>query len=419
MEKTQVEFNAMFDKIDLDGNGEITKEELFGCINENEISLTMKDVNDFFAKVDINNDGVISREEFLHFMGFHHSKLAKFGVMLNISSKSMGIAKYLKKIVNSSDLDDDGPSNINLLMKDSDVENTDNLRSLLGIHVGDTQTNPKIAQLLALTQNEDKQNLIGFKFNVEDKQTIIDEFKELTILLKDFLSQLGPEAAEMADIFDFEFVECEDGVLMFVDPTTHPFLDSFLGSIKTNFDQFKNLKLALSLVAGAECNVFDKDLTYNELTESKVFFSLMGNSIKLCRLANSEIVKNFIKKYNNSEKKNEVLSMLYLLSLKNTEMEVEIDSEQRKEFLKNAQLADTPDAKLYEKRMEEIREEMEKSGLIEFLESLDFISEAVKLLKQASCSSVSIVAKIHDTYLVVNIKAEIFELLKEFIDLED
>merc|ERR1719387_2080528 len=66
--------NQMFDKVDTDGNGKLTPDELFPIItemvDEHPLSITMEHCRGFAGVFDANKDGVISRSEFRRFVEF-------------------------------------------------------------------------------------------------------------------------------------------------------------------------------------------------------------------------------------------------------------------------------------------------------------------------------------------------------------
>merc|ERR1719460_1788374 len=66
--------DAMFAKVDADGNGKLTPDELFPIIEEmvteHPLSITMDHCVGFASVFDTNNDGVISRSEFRKFFEF-------------------------------------------------------------------------------------------------------------------------------------------------------------------------------------------------------------------------------------------------------------------------------------------------------------------------------------------------------------
>jgi Ca2+-binding EF-hand superfamily protein len=60
----EAELRAIFEKIDLDGNGLLSIEELRAAIDNNHISFNGKSADELFAQMDTNKDGKVDYKEF-------------------------------------------------------------------------------------------------------------------------------------------------------------------------------------------------------------------------------------------------------------------------------------------------------------------------------------------------------------------
>lgn len=414
MESNKQKYLDMFNSLDKNQDGVISKGELMDLVQQNNVSASTQKIERFFRRIDVNNDGVLSLDEFLHFMEFYNSDFAQFDFLLDMTSSSIGYAKYIEQIIDVNDLQQENPSGVSLTIKDGEVY-PENMRSRFGVHIGNLEQQ-RISEIVG--NPLDKENYIAFKFNVENRGLIIDRFGEYIDALKEFLGQISPELQATVDMVQFEFFDVDDGVLMVLDPSSHPFLESFLEGLKINFEAFKNFNIAINFLLGTETNLFDKNLNWEELVKSNVYFNFSGNSIKPSKVASSNFFKGMIQNLKGKQKA-DILAFLYLISFKNANVSIDVDAEERKKFLSEFELSGGDENLVLKKFLSEMKNDFESNGFLDFIEQLEFIKEGIKDLKEAECSSVSIIAKLLDNYVVVDFKMELYDIIKDFIELED
>lgn len=413
MQTGQIE--AIFAQLDKNADGEISKEELWKCVQENNMSVNESQMNSFFKKIDINGDGVISREEFMHFMEFHNSAFSNFDFMLDMTSNSLGFVKWFQKMM-TPDQNNDELSKVQITLKDNGVQNTDGFASSFGVHFGTIEKNHNIAKFVG--NPLDIESFVGLKFHVQDKGLIINQFNDYIDALKEILASAGQDVAEIAEVLEFDFYECDDGVFMVIDPSKHAFTNSFLQSLKASLEKLTLLNILFSAEVGSENNMLDKEVTFKQIAESKMFLNVCGNSIQTSQLSQTKSVQQLIEMQKNKNNPGAILASLYMLSFKNAKVELNIDSEERIKLLEQLNL-ENQDEPVLKGFFEEMKEDLDGDGTLDFLDSLDFIKEAINDLNNSGCSSISVVVKAHDLYAVVNLRSQVYELLKDFIELDN
>lgn len=410
------EIRAIFNKIDVNGDGHISKEEFILAAQQNDLGSNPEDINAFMKKIDTDGDGKITFEEFNYFVQFNKSHLNEFRFLLDITSRSIGIAKQIEKVIDVENLNKDQPSKALIILRDEDAKSIELTQSSIQVHVGDFDSNAHVAQILK--QKLDANAVIGLKFHVQDKEMIKNNFKEYIQALKEFLAELGPEASQILDAINIQLHDVEDGVLLTVDPASHPFITSYVEILKKNFEQLQNLKSAFSLMVGVGQNLGNKSLTYEQLIDSNFFFELSGRAIKLANLAQTPALKANLQALNaNKDSKGALLAALCLLSFKGINAELLLNSNDRKQFIEQAEIQNL-NSPVWESHFDTAKNQLAESGLGDFLDSLDFVKQAINDLNKASCSAISVFVKVHDVYVVVKVKADLYPALNELFGLE-
>lgn len=412
----QDDIRNIFNKLDVNGDGSITKEEFLQSAQEINIMSSPDEVDAFMNMVDTDKDGKVSFEEFNHFVQFNQSHLKDFKFILQATSRSIGYAKKLDKIMDIKNLNEDHSSKAKILFRDQEATNIDELQSSLQLHIGDLDTNEHIAKIL--NKKLDINVGLGLKFHVKDKELIKKNFEEYIQALKDFLGELGPEAADIIKELNIQLLDVEDGVILLIDPAGHPFVSSYIDILKQNFEQIHNLKSAFSLMVGTGGDVGNKSATFEQLINSNFYFELSGRAIRLSNLAHTDSIKNSLKALNaNKESKIALLGALCLLSFKSVNLEILLNSNDRKEFIQQAEIQNLNEP-AWENHFNKANDQIAESGVGDFLDSLDFIKQAINDLKTAECTSVTGFAKIHDVYALVNVKVDAYTALDELFGLQ-
>ena len=412
----QEEIKAMFNKIDSNGDGYISQEEFVQAAQENGLVADPTEIDTFMRQIDTDKDGKVSFEEFSHFVQFNKSQLSDLKFLLNLTSQSIGYSKKIEKVMDVKDINKEHPSMVKILLRDQEAKGISELMSSLQIHIGNYDSNEHISTILK--KQIDSNGALGFKFHVENKALVKKNFEEYIEALKDFLGELGPDASKIINELNIQLIEVEDGVMLIIDPATHPFIANYMDILKTNFEQLQNLKSAFSLMIGSGENLADRQVTYEQLLDSNFYFELSGRSIRLSNLAHTPSIKNTLQKLNaNKESKSALLAALCALSFKSANVELLLNSSDRKEFVKQAEIKNL-DGPVWESHVNMAKEQLSESGIGDFLDSLDFIKQAMQDLKKANCSSITVFAKVHNVHALVNVKAGVYSILNELFGLQ-
>lgn len=410
------EIRDLFNKIDANGDGHITKEEFVQSAQEQNLGTSPEQIDEFMKKIDTDHDGKLSFEEFNHFIQFNQSQLNEYKFLLDITSSSIGIAKQIEKVIDIKDLNEDHPSEVQILLRDQEAKSIDDMQSSLQIHFGDIESNTHISKILK--NKLDLNTAIGFKFTVSDKEKIRKNFEEYIQALKDFLSELGPEISKIVEMVNIQLIDVEDGVVLAIDPESHPFIASYIDVLKKNFEQLQNLKSAFSLMVGTGSNLGDKLLTFEQLINSNFYFELSGRAIRLSNLAQTPHVKRYLQLLNaNKDSKGALLAALCVLSFKAVNIELLLNSSDRQQFIQQAEIQNLKDP-VYENHLNAANSHLTESGIGDFIGSLDFVLQSINDLKDADCSSVTVFAKVHDIYALVTVKTDIYDVLDELLGLQ-
>lgn len=104
-------YEDLFNRLDQDGSGAITKNELGEALSELGITVPESKIDEFFQKVDINGDGKISKPEFEAFVNAHHPDNAEIMEVLNGLNHALPGLKRMSTLTQQSTVDRDvGPA---------------------------------------------------------------------------------------------------------------------------------------------------------------------------------------------------------------------------------------------------------------------------------------------------------------------
>lgn len=95
----------LFERLDTDGNGTISKEELKSGLSELGMNIDDSKIDSFFSMVDIDGDGEISYPEFTAFVSTHNPDNAEFVKIFEGLNRSLPMMKKVSKMSQSSTLD--------------------------------------------------------------------------------------------------------------------------------------------------------------------------------------------------------------------------------------------------------------------------------------------------------------------------
>ena len=411
----QEEIRNMFNKFDVNGDGSITKEAFLQAVQEHNLVTDASQIDHFMEKIDTDKDGKVSFEEFSYFVTFHKSELSEYKFLLDLTSSSLGYAKKLEKIVDIKAGDNENPTTVKVVFRDQEAKSIDDMHSFVQVHVGDYENHEHIPKVLK--HNFESSGVVGMKFHVKNREMIKNNFTEYIQALKDFLGELGPEAAQIINSLDIQLLDVEDGVILAIDAASHPFVSIYMDLLKMKVEQVQNLKSSFSLMVGFGENIADKNMTYEQLIDSNFYFELSSRAVKLSHLAQSGPVKSILQLLNsNKESKGALLGLLCALSFKSATAEILLNSTDRKEFIKDAEIQDLNEP-VWNNHFENANNQLTQSGMNDFIDSLDFIKQSMRDLKEAECTSVSFFLKAHGVYVVKHVKADVYPVLDQLLGL--
>lgn len=413
---SQPDTRALFAKADANNDGFITKAEFRAAVASLPTEIAPAAVDAFLSQVDIDGEDKLSFEELNHFVSFYTSKLTEFGFLVGMTAQAIGVAKKIDRMIDVKDLNQGDPSRASILLRDQNSNGIGDAQSSVELHVGDLESNTHIAKIL--NHKFDAQATLGFKFEVKNRQMIKDNFKQYIDALKEFLADLGPEANQVLEAVNIQLFEVEDGVFLTVDPASHPFINSFVEILRSNFEHLQSLKASLSALIGVGTNLGNKSLTYEQLIDSNFYFELNGRAIRLANIAQTPSIKKQLQTLSgNKNGKGTLLAALCVLSFRNVNMELNLNSDDRRQFIAQSDIKDL-NSPVWEAQFNAGEKMLTESGLGDFLDSLDFVKQAVNDLQQAECTSVSVFAKVHDVYAVVKVKADVYPALNQLFKLQ-
>lgn len=405
----------LFNKSDTNADGFLTKQEFCQTIASLNLEISSEDVETFAKQVAL--DDRIGFNEFNHYVQYSKGSLAQHKFLIDMTGKAIGLAKQVERLIDVKTVNDGEPSLARVLLRDQDAKDADNSQSSVQLHVGDTEANPAIAKILG--HKFDAPATLGFKFHVQNKELVVNNFGLYINALKEFLAEFGKEMVQALESINIQLVEVDDGVCLTVDPTSNAFTTSFVDILSASFDHLQKLRASLSLQIGTDANIGDKTLTYEQLVDSAFLFEVSGRAIRLSNVAQTPSVRAMIQAMSaDPNGKTSLLASVFILSFRNVNAELNLNSEDRRQFVAQTDLKDL-DTPIWAVRFNEAKKQLDESGLGDFLDSLDFVKSAANDLRNANCSAVSVFAKVHDVYAVLKIKADVYSALDELFNLQD
>lgn len=98
-------YSELFQRLDKDGNGAITKDELREGLTELNMEVDDSKIDSFYSRVDINGDGKITMPEFEAFINAHNPENADLMEFLHAMNGSLPALKKMSSLNNLPTVD--------------------------------------------------------------------------------------------------------------------------------------------------------------------------------------------------------------------------------------------------------------------------------------------------------------------------
>lgn len=98
---------ALFEALDKDGNGTISKDELVEGLQQLSLMVPEDQVDNFFHAVDTDGDGEISLNEFEAFVSTHHPNNCPHSNVFHALNKVLPVLKKLQSVETKTNLEFD------------------------------------------------------------------------------------------------------------------------------------------------------------------------------------------------------------------------------------------------------------------------------------------------------------------------
>lgn len=98
-------YRDLFKRLDANGNGYVTKEELMQGLQEVGIAVDESKITSFIAMIDTDGDGRISQPEFEVFLNTHDPANADFKAVYEVLNNSLPLLKKTSSFANQAPLE--------------------------------------------------------------------------------------------------------------------------------------------------------------------------------------------------------------------------------------------------------------------------------------------------------------------------
>lgn len=405
---------AIFVKYDKNGDGYISKEELNEVVRELSFSSSEKEVDEFFAIADTNKDNKLGFDEFSHYVHFQNSELKKVNDVLHLTASALTTIKQLDavKFPNLGD-----KSEHHFVVRDSSLNSAEGLASKLQILFSLGKENKNEDLLKTIDGKLGKEHFLAFKFHVKDKASVLEKFPELWSATKEFLRELGSEAAEFLDKTDVDFIEGADGVFMAFKPKPDTLINNFLNAFNNSTNNLGNLEVAKSLTIASDFDFTNfEDVTFEQLSANRFFIEGCVNSTNQVNALFIPEVRKILSSVNLHKNFAQVSAFISLFCLKSVKSEVIIDTELRAKIFNTLDVKDK-DQKINTANLESFQKEWEENPTKELLESMEFIKEAINTLHAANIEGFTLFIQTDNARVGIHIKANLHKLINRFYPL--
>lgn len=400
-------YRELFDRLDKSENGTISREELDQGMQELSLSVDPSQVDSFFLALDIDGDGEISYPEFETFLTTHHPENSEKQEIYRRLNHMLPALKHISKLKATELFNEESTTSFDVVIKSKSTPNFDDCKTSLRVQVGfdDGITNSEIG--------DGSSALFYIKFVCNNGAEVANALKEHVESLREFIGELGEEASMIADTLNFETRQVADGAAIVVDLEEHPILGAYLGFAVQATESFKQFKPSVLLELG-----IDQGLEASNIVASKgmLRLNIQAKSVVDALLNNQKTPINaqINDKLNQAITKKmgiEVSTFLSLLNMESLNLELVMKDVKEDSTSTTFSVKETGSAFL---------EQMQGNPVFALVGAMEFLKDAVEVLKENGVESLSIGARAADVNAKIQIKANVdWALEKVFAEDED
>lgn len=247
-------YQDLFNKLDTDGDGFITAEELQSGLSELNFPVEADQVNEFIQKIDINGDGLISLYEFQTFADSKNPEHQDSIKVFEALTESMRFCKRIS-VMDSTIMDNQGDrTSVSFVAKTKGVEDFESLTSKIAIRGSfcSSLTEEKVGDLGLNTA-------VYLYFKCQNPESVAESLRQNVSDLKDFLLEVDQSLTVFVKDIEFPVKSLDDGVAVVVDLSKSEIIQPYLQIASSTIGNFVCLDPKLNIEIGSSKSIADEN----------------------------------------------------------------------------------------------------------------------------------------------------------------
>lgn len=184
-----------------------------------------------------------------------------------------------------------------------------------------------------------------------------------------------------------------------------------MGIFDETIESVEKTKSNLKFTLGSDYCFSDyKNIKTENLSKLGLYFNLTYNLKNLSDKYAKEEILHLLQDQKIKKSNYIIYLIITALSLKKTNLEVEFDSEQKQELFSKYKFLSNVDMT---KDIEKIKEKLEEDGVIDILNSFDFVSQMFELLNEQKCEEVTFSKNYKNILLKIDMKGKFGQFVED------